>query len=326
VKRRAFIRLLGALVSLVMWRVARAQRAGTKYRIGFLGGADPVGYTAQMEALRLGLRDHGYVEGENVTIEYRWAEGKYERLASLAAELVSLKVDVIITQGTPAALAAKRATTTIPIVMTIVGNPVETGIVASLARPGGNITGSSFFVAELNAKRLELVKTLSPGLARVGVLINPDNPAVVEVLRALEEAARVMNVTLQQVKVRDIDELDKAFELARSQVEGLTVWDEGLFIANARRIAELATRSGLPSVGFGQYCEVGGLAAYGVHFPDIWRRSMALVDKILKGAKPADLPVEQATRFYLAINMKTAKVLGLAVPPMLLARADEVIE
>jgi putative ABC transport system substrate-binding protein len=306
--------------------VARAQQAGRLYRIGFLGGAEPVGYAAQMEALHLGLRDHGYVEGRNLAIEYRWAEGKYERLASLAAELVGLKVDVIITQGTPAALAAKRATTTIPIVMTIVGNPVQTGIVATLARPGGNITGSSFFVAELGVKRLELVKTLKPDLARAGVLLNPDNPAMVEVLSAMEEAARTMNVTLQQVKVRDLDELDAAFEFARSQVEGLTVIDEGLFVANARRIAELATRSGLPSVGFGEYCEAGGLAAYGVHFPDIWRRSMGLVDKILKGAKPADLPVEQATRFYLAINIKTAKALGLTVPPSILARADEVIE
>ena len=186
-------------------------------RIGFLGGADPVGYAAQMEALRLGLRDHGYIEGRSVAIEERWAEGKYERLSTLAAELAGLKVNVIVTQGTPAALAAKRATTTIPIVMAIVGNPVETGIVASLARPGGDITGSSFFYAELSAKRLELMKTSSPGLAHAGALINPDNPAMPAVLRAMEETARGMNVTLQQVKVRHLGELDAAFAFAKPQ-------------------------------------------------------------------------------------------------------------
>jgi putative ABC transport system substrate-binding protein len=240
--------------------------------------------------------------------------------------LVGRKVDIIITQGTPAALAAKKATTVIPIVMAIVGNPVETGIVASLARPGGNITGSSYFWAEVNAKRLELMKDLNPSLARAGVLMNPDNPAMTSILRIMEETARASNVKLQVVNVRRIDELEAATESARAQIEALTVVDDGLFIANTQRVAELAARSRLPSIGFREYCEAGGLAAYGVDFPHIWRRGAVFVDKILKGAKPADLPIEQATRFELIINLKTAKALGFEVPPAVSARADQVIE
>ncbi len=328
VRRREFITLLGGAAAWPpLWpRAARAQQAGKVYRIGFLGGAGPVGYAAQLKALHLGLRDHGYVVGQNVGIEYRWAQGNYERLPALAAELIALKPDLIITQGTPAALVAKRATTTIPIVMAIVGNPIESGIVPSLARPGGNLTGSSFFHPELNAKRLELMKSLMPSLARASVLVHPDNAAMAAVLRAMQETARALQITLYPVEVRELGELDAALTLARTQVEAVAVADEGLFITNSGRIAELAMKHALPSIGFREYCEAGGLAAYGVDFPHIWRRSMALVDKILKGAKPADLPIEQATRFELVINLKTAKALGLEVPPTLLARADEVIE
>jgi len=241
-------------------------------------------------------------------------------------DLVDRKVDIIITQGTPAAFAAKQATTTIPIVMAIVGDPVDSGIVASYARPGGNVTGSSFFFPEINAKRLELMKTLVPGLKRAGVLMNPDNLAMTSVLRAMDEVAKAMDVKLSHVEVRRLDELDSAFAQAKSQIEAHTVIDEGLFITNAKRIAELATRNRLPGVGFREYCEAGGLAAYGVNFPHIWRRAAVFVDKILKGTKPADLPIEQATRFEFIINVRTAKTLGLEVPPTLLARADEVIE
>jgi putative tryptophan/tyrosine transport system substrate-binding protein len=236
---------------------------GTAYRIGFLGGASAPGYAALVEELRLGLRDHGYVEGKNITIEYRWAEGKYDRLPALAAELVRLKVDVIITQGVPAALIAKQATTTIPIVMAIAGNPVETGIVASLARPGGNVTGSAFFLEELNAKRLEFMKTLVPDLVRAGVLMNPDKFAMVSIVRIMEERAQALNVKLQRVNVRLLDELGAAFRPAKARIEALTVTDDGLFIANARRIAEMASRTRLPSIGFREYCEAGGLLAYG---------------------------------------------------------------
>jgi putative ABC transport system substrate-binding protein len=279
-----------------------------------------------MEAFRSGLRDHGYIEGQNVRIEYRWAEGNYERLPGLAAELVRRKVDIIITQGTPAAFAAKQATTTIPIVMAIVGDPVDSGIVASYSRPGGNITGSSFFFPEINAKRLELMKSLMPGLNRAGILMHPDNLAMTSVLRAVNEVAKAMDVKLQQMEVRRLDELDSAFAQAKSQIQAHTVIDEGLFIANAKRIAELAIRNQLPGIGFREYCEAGGLAAYGVNFPHIWRRAAAFVDKIFKGAKPADLPIEQATRFEFIINLRAARWFGLEVPPTLLARADEVIE
>jgi putative tryptophan/tyrosine transport system substrate-binding protein len=322
--RRKFLATLAGAAGA--WPLAaRAQQAAMR-AIGFLGGADPMGYAALMEAFRSGLRDHGYIEGQNARIEYRWAEGNYERLPRLAADLVRRKVDIIITQGTPAAFAAKQATTTIPIVMAIVGDPVESGIVASYSRPGGNITGSSFFFPEINAKRLELMKSLMPGLKRAGVLMNPDNLAMTSVLRAMDEVAKAMDVKLQHVEVRRLDELDLAFAQAKSQIQAHTVIDEGLFIANAKRIAELAIRNRLPGVGFREYCEAGGLAAYGVNFPHIWRRAAAFVDKILKGTKPADLPIEQATRFEFIINLRTAKTLGLEVPPTLLARADEVIE
>ena len=322
-KRREFITLLGGAAAWPL--AARAQQAAMRV-IGFLGGADPMSYAALMEAFRSGLRDHGYIEGKNVLIEYRWAEGNYERLPGLAAELVHRKVDIIITQGTPAAFAAKQATTTIPIVMAIVGDPVDSGIVASYSRPGGNITGSSFFFPEINAKRLELMKSLMPGLKRAGVLMNPDNLAVTPVLRAMDEVAKAMDVKLQHVEVRRLDELDSAFAQAKSQIEAHTVINEGLFVANAKRIAELAIRNRLPGVGFREYCEAGGLAAYGVNFPHIWRRGAAFVDKILKGTKPADLPIEQATRFEFIVNLRTARSFGLEVPPTPLARADEVIE
>jgi ABC-type uncharacterized transport system substrate-binding protein len=323
------MRLIGfaLIVALSLFHAplaAEAQRAGKMYLIGFLGGGSPSGYSPHVAALRLGLQDHGYVEGKNVTLEFRWAEGKYDRLPTLAAELIRLNVDLIVTQGTPAAIAAKQTTRTIPVVMTIVGNPEA--VVTSLARPGGNVTGSSFFMPELNVKRLEILKTALPRLARVAVLTNPGNPAMVSVLRAMEENASALNVKLWHMEVRRLDELEAAFTAARAQAEALAVIEDGLFVANARRVAELALRHRLPGVGFTEYAEAGGLLAYGVDFPQVWRQSMVLVDKIFKGAKPADLPVQQATRFYLVINLKTAKALGLTIPQSVLGRADEVIE
>jgi putative ABC transport system substrate-binding protein len=248
-KRRDFITLLGGAAAA--WPLGARAQQGPMPVIGFLGGADPIGYAVLIGALRSGLRDHGYIEGTNVRIEYRWAEGKYERLPVLAADLVHRKVDIIITQGTPAAFAAKQATTTIPIVMAIVGDPVDSGIVASYSRPGGNITGSSIFFPEMNAKRLELMKDLVPGLRRAGVLMNPDNPGMTtSVLRAMDEMAKAMDVKLQHVEVRRVDELDSAFAQAKSQIEAHTVIDDGLFIANAKRIAELAIRNRLPGIGY----------------------------------------------------------------------------
>jgi ABC-type uncharacterized transport system substrate-binding protein len=321
--RRRFLltSLAGALAAPLG---AGAQQAGRVYRIGFLGGGSPSGNAPHVAALRLGLRDHGYLEGKNVTLEFRWAEGKYDRLPALAAELIRLNVDIIVTQGTPAALAAKQATTTIPVVMTIVGNPEA--VVTSLARPGGNVTGWSFFMPELNAKRLEIVKTALPRLARLAVLTNPRNPAMVSALRAIEETASALKVKLWHMEVRRLDELETAFTAARAQAEALVVIEDGLFVANARRVAELSLKHQLPGIGFTEYAEAGGLLAYGVNFPYVWRQSMVLVDKIFKGTKPADLPILQATRFDLIVNLKTAKALGLTIPPSLLLRADQLIE
>ena len=306
--------------------MASAQPAGKIHRIGFLGGGSPTGYAPHVAAMRLGLKDHGYVEGKNVTLEFRWADGQYDRLPALAAELVRLRVDLIVTQGTPAALTAKRATTTIPIVMAIVGNPEGTGIVASLARPGGNITGSSFFYAQINAKRLEVVKAALPRLARAAVLTNPGNPAMVSVLRAMEETAAALKIKLWHMEVQRLTELEPAFTEAKAQAEALTVIDDGLYIANPRRVADLALQHHMPSIGFTEYADAGGLLAYAVDFIHMWRQSMTLVDKIFKGAKPAELPILQATQFGTIVNMRTARALGLTIPQSLMLRADRVIE
>jgi len=324
IERRAFLR--AALAALAAPRSSEAQAPKAARVIGFLGGASADGYASLVESLRLGLRDRGYIEGANLKIEYRWADGSYERLPALAEELVRLKVDVIVTQGTPAAFAAKAATRSIPIVMAIVGNPVESGVVASYARPGGNVTGSSFFWGDLNAKRLEFLKTLNPKLSRAAILINPDNLAMAELLRAVEERSRALKVSLQTVNVRRLDEFSAAFQQAKKQAEAAIVPEDGLFQANADRLAELANRNRLASIGFRAYCEVGGLLAYGVDFPYIWRQSAVLVDKILNGAKPADLPIQQATRFELVINLKTARALSVTIPTELQARADQLIQ
>jgi putative ABC transport system substrate-binding protein len=325
VNRRAFLGW-SIVAAFIAPGATEAQPPAKVYRIGFLGGSSPSGYAPHVAALHLGLRDHGYLEGKTVTLEFRWAEGQYDRLPALAAELVGLKVDIIVTQGTPAALAAKQATPTIPIVMTIVGNPEETGIVTSLARPGGNVTGSSFFLNEINAKRLEIVKTALPRLARVAVLTNPGNPAMVSVLRAMEDRAQALNLRLWHMEVRRVDEVVTAFTAAKAQAEALAVIDDGLYIANVKRVAELSVKHQLPGIGFTEYAEAGGLLAYGVDFPHVWRQSMVLVDKILKGAKPADLPVMQATRFDLSVNRKTARALGVSLPQSLMLRVDRVIE
>jgi len=325
VDRRAFLATLtGALLAAP--RAVEAQQAGKVWRIGFLGVADAARFAPGVEAVRLGLRDHGYVEGRNITIEFRWAEGRYDRLPELAAELVRLKVDVIITHGTPGTLALKGATSTIPIVMSIIGNPVESGAVASLARPGGNITGSSFFSNELTAKRLDILKTAQPALVRVGILTNSQNLATASTNRTVASLAQKLNVRAQIVDVRHPDELDAALTVAKAQTDGIVLGDEQVITGgdSARRIADFALRNRLPSSGTIDYAHVGGLIGYGVDWTDV--RSMAFVDKILKGAKPADLPIQQASKFELVINLKTAKALGLTIPPSLLQRADQVIE
>jgi putative ABC transport system substrate-binding protein len=306
--------------------VAEAQ--AKVWRIGFLGVANAAAFAPLIEAIWLGLRDHGYVEGRNVTIEFRWAEGRYDRLPALAAELVRLNPDVIITHGRPGTLALKQATSTIPIVMAAIGNPVEGGVVASLARPGGNITGSAFLSDEVTAKRLDILKAALPGLARVGLLSNPDNAGSTGTWRAFEHTAQSLNVKVQRLEMRQLDSLDAAITAAKTQVDAFVVPDEQLFSSGGApaRIADLAIRNRLPSIGFTGYAESAGLIDYGVNFPALWRGSMTYVDKILKGAKPADLPIQQSSKFEVGVNLKTAKALGVNIPPSVLGRADRVIE
>jgi putative tryptophan/tyrosine transport system substrate-binding protein len=316
----------GALVAPV---ALRAQRQPTKVaRIGFLGLASSTGWATRVEALRGGLRDLGYVEGRNIFIEFRWAEGKYDRLSGLADELVRLSVDVLVTAGTPGTLAAKRATSTIPIVMAVSGDAIATGIVDSLARPGGNITGSTFFDPEVTAKRLEVLKEAIPRLAQVAVLLNPDNPGSTgPVLKAMQIAAESKKIALLRFEVSRPNEFDSAFAaMVQRRVDAVTIFDDSMFLANARAIADIAANNRLPLIGNREIVEAGGLIGYGVNTLELWRRAAYFVDRILKGARPGDLPVEQATKFELLVNLKTANALGITIPQSLPLRADKVIQ
>jgi putative ABC transport system substrate-binding protein len=279
-------------------------------------------------AFRGGLRELGYVEGRNIQIESRWAEGNYDRLPGLAADLVRLKVDVIVTYGTPAAQAAKGATGTIPIVMAAIIDPVASGLVTSLARPGGNITGQSMMSPDLAEKQLQILKELVPKTSRVAVLHNPANPGNAPQVRHAQDAARALGVRLQILGARGPSEIDGAFAaMAAEQAGAVIVLVDAILQSNRARIADLAARHRLPAVyGLHEYAEVGGLLAYGPNRLDMFRRAATYVDRILKGAKPGDLPVEQPSTFTLVINLKTAKALGLTIPPSLLLRADQVIE
>ena len=279
-----------------------------------------------MEALRAGLRDLGYLEGKNLVIESRWAEGKFDRLPELAAELVRLNVDVILTTGTPGIRAAKNATTTIPIVMVTSGDPVGFGFVASLAQPGGNITGSSTFGPELSAKRLELLKETLPRTQRVAVLFNPDNSINDRNLPAMEQTAKLLKIRLQRFEVRGAEEFKNAFAaMTKQRVDAVALPEDDFLNANQNEVAELVAKQRLPSIGRADFAEAGGLIGYAVNFFDLYRRAAIFVDKILKGAKPADLPVQQPTKFEFVINLKTAKQIGLTIPPNVLAGADKVI-
>jgi putative tryptophan/tyrosine transport system substrate-binding protein len=307
--------------------VGEAQPGGQIHRIGLLGAASATAYASHLAALRQGLRDLGYDEGRNLLIEYRWAEGQYQRFPDLAAELVARKVTLIVTHGTPGAQAALQATSVTPVVMATVGDPVESGLVTSLARPGKNVTGSTFFNSELAAKRLEFLKEINPRTRRVAVLLNPDNPVNRPILSAMEATAAALGLELQQVATRDPDQLDSAFAaMVAGRADATVVIDDALLLAHARRIADLAVTNRLPSAGFKEYAVAGGLMAYAANFPVLWRRAATFVDKILKGTKPDDLPIERATHFELIINRKTAKALGLTIPPAVLARADEIIQ
>ena len=324
-RRRKFITLLG--VASAVWPLgARAQQGEKVYKIGFLsaGSPEPEPPSIVPEA----YRELGYVVGKNLTFESRYAEDRLDRLANLAAELVSLKVDVITAAGTLAPLAAKRATSTIPIVMMAAGDPVGSGLVASLAHPGGNVTGTSLMAPDLGGKRLQLLKELVPEVSRVALLWNAANPYSALVFKETGGAARTLEVELQSLEIREPADIDAALEAATDQHAGalLTVEDP-LTIDLRKKIAEFAANHRLPAIsGLRMFAESGFLMTYGADLADILRRSVVYVDKILKGAKPSDLPVEQPTKFELVINLKTAKSLGLTIPSPLLALADEVIE
>jgi putative ABC transport system substrate-binding protein len=334
-KRRDFIAMIGsaATASIARQVPLSAQQAGHVPRIGYLvtGSLESPEAQRAIRAFRQGLRERGYVEGQNIVLEYRSADGNIERFPSLAAELVGLKVDVIFAPHTRAARAAQQATSTIPVVVSGMGDPVGEGLVSSLARPGGNITGLTFLGPELVPKRLELLKETLPSASRVAALWDPGatgERAMKEVLREMEEAAPAVGVQLRLAEVRGPDEFDRAFSvMTMERADALFVVGSPMLFLERRRIADLAAKHRLPSVfSLREYVEVGGLISYGASIDDLIRRSATFVDKILKGAKPSDLPVEQPTKFELVINLKTAKALGLAIPPSLLARANEVIE
>ena len=322
--RREF---LGALAGgLLAARAAEAQQTGKVYRIGMLERTPATINAANLDGFRQGLRELGYVEGKNLVIEYRSADGHDERFPALATELVRLKPDLILTRGTPAALAAKNATVTIPVVILGIGDPVRQGVVASLAHPGGNITGLSAVVTELYAKRVQLLRDLIPRAARIAALFNMSNPAIPPQWKEVEMAARSLGLQSQLLDVRKPEDLAPAFEAAiRHRADALIVGLETLTLTKQHVVVDLAARHRLPAM-YASTEFAGGLVAYGVHYPDQYRLAASFADKIFKGAKPADLPVEQPTKFELVINMRTAKTLGLTVPPSVLGRADEVIE
>jgi putative ABC transport system substrate-binding protein len=323
-KRREFITLLGGAAAWPL--AARAQQTGKIARIGYLSFLSASQHAARSDAFREGLRSLGYVEGRNLHIEFRFAEGDNDRLPGLAAELVGLNVDVIVTYATGVP-AAQRATATIPIVMATYGDAVAAGVVASLAHPGGNVTGSTFFNPELLAKRLELLKEVVPSMTRAAVLLFRNSVLNGPILEAMEGTAKALRVGLQPFEIGKPTEFESAFSAwADKQIGALVVSDHAQFVANTNAIAALAAKHRLPSIGPLELAASGGLMAYGVNFSDQYRRAAVFVDKILKGAKPGDIPVEQSTKFETIINRKTAKTFGIEVPTSILLRADEVIE
>jgi putative tryptophan/tyrosine transport system substrate-binding protein len=323
--RRQFITLLGGAAAWPM--VARAQQPGMPV-VGFLGITSPDTLAERLRAFRQGLKDTGYLEGENVAVIHRWSEGEHDRLREPAAEFVRRQVDVIVTIGPSAARAAKAATATIPIVFVAAEDPVKLGLVASLARPGGNLTGVNIFSAELVAKRLGLLRELVPAIRRVAVLVNPAGPTAETTLSDVESAARAMGLYIQILQASTSREIDAAFaSLAREQHDAVFLAGDPFLTSRRVQLANLAARHAVPMTSATrEIADVGGLMSYGTNLADAWRQVGVYVGRILKGAKPADLPASQATKFELVINAQTARMLGLTVPPTLLATADEVIE
>ena len=326
IRRREFISLLGGAAAV--WPLAARAQQSAMPIVGFIGSQSPDAIPDYLRALRQGLKEAGFIEGETVGIEYRWADNQVGRLPELAADLVRRRVAIIVSGGGPASMAAGKATT-IPIVFGVGEDPVRLGLVTSLARPGGNLTGVNFFAAELTAKRLELLRELVPAAVRVAVLVNPDNAEITEpTLRDVEATARSMGLQIQIVNVRTSRELHAAFaSLVHERPDALFVSSGPFFNARRVQLALLAGRYGMPAIFTGrQYAQAGGLMSYGASLIGAWHQAGVYTGRILKGAKPAELPVVQSTRFELVINAATARLLGLEVPPSLLARADEVIE
>lgn len=326
-RRREFITALGGAAAA--WPLAaRAQQAVKVWRIGVLETLPPATNVANLAAFRKGLRDLGYVEGRNLIIEYRSADGRAERFPDLAAELARLKVDVIVTRGTPAVMAAKNVSSTIPVVMAASGEPLAVGAITGLARPGGNVTGFSAITGELEPKRLELLREIAPQIKRIALLYNLSNPVFRPRLEIMRTVTRPLDIELQLLDVRAPEDLGPAFEMAASQhAHAFIVGNDGLIQANRRSIVDLLARYKLPAIfGDGEFVDDGGLISYSVSYPHLYSRAASFVDKIFKGAKPADLPVEQPIRFELIVNLKTAKAIGLPISETFLVRADKVIE
>jgi len=331
-KRREFIGLFGGAAA--SWALAApgtlaapARQAGNPAIIGFLGAGTPSSHGELFAALVRRLRELGWIEGSSVAIAVRWAEGRSTRAAAIAAEFVRLKVDIIVTSGTPMASEAKKATATIPIVFATAADPVGAGLIASLGRPGGNITGLSLQQAEVAGKRVELLQEVVPGLRKLAILANTGSAAAVLEMNAVQAAARTMNLEVTTVEIQRAEDIAPAFEALNTSAQALYVCVEALVNSNRARIHSLAMGARLPAIYNGRaHVEAGSLMSYGPNQLELWRRAADHVDKILRGAKPANLPVEQPTKFDLVINLTTAKALGLEVPPTLLARADEVIE
>ena len=326
-RRRNFISLLGGAAAAAWPLAARAQRPGKLPTIGYLGSGTAATQGQWTAALMSRLRDLGWIEGRTIAIEYRWAEGRSERFADIAAELVQHKVDVIVTTGGAPVLAAKQATSVIPIVFPLAGDPVGNGLVASLARPGGNVTGLSIQTTDLGNKRLELLREALPSLGRLAVMANIGNHSAAFEMAEVSKTAKTLGIEIVAVEIRRAEDIALAFETLKARAEALYVCGDPLVTTNRIRINTLALSARLPTMhGSREHVDAGGMMSYGPNFPAMFRRAADLVDKILRGTKAADIPVEQPTTFDLVINLITAKALGLTVPPTLLARADEVIE
>jgi ABC-type uncharacterized transport system substrate-binding protein len=324
-RRRDFITLLGTAVT---WSLAaRAQQSAKLPLIGFLGQSAPSSENQRLTAFVQRLRELGWTEGRNIVIEVRWAQARPERAAEFAAEFVRLKADVIVTSGTPQVLAIKQVTSVVPIVFAVAGDPVGTGLVSSLARPGGNITGLSVLATDLAGKRIELLREVVPNLRRLGIIGNAGNPLILQEMSEYRAAASMLGLEVAVFEIRQAEDIAPTFELLKGRAEALYVYQDLLTLANRVRINTLALGARLPvMLASREQVEAGGLMSYGPDFLDLFRRSADYVDKILRGAKPADLPVEQPTKFDFVLNLTTAKALGVMMPPSLLARADEVIE